>query len=48
MGVVKIDVLAAPAEQREVLENRFASRGHAVENSDGFEWFELLRPQQVR
>lgn len=32
------------AEQRETLEKRFASRAHAVENSDGFEWFELLRP----
>ena len=44
MSVVKINVLAVPAEQREVLEKRFASRAHAVENSDGFEWFELLRP----
>jgi heme-degrading monooxygenase HmoA len=44
MSVVKINVLAVPAEQRETLERRFASRAHAVENSDGFEWFELLRP----
>jgi heme-degrading monooxygenase HmoA len=44
MSVVKINVLSVPAEQREVLEKRFASRAHAVENSDGFEWFELLRP----
>ncbi|MFI5630285.1 antibiotic biosynthesis monooxygenase family protein [Streptomyces sp. NPDC051664] len=44
MSVVKINVLAVPAEQRETLEKRFASRAHAVENSDGFEWFELLRP----
>jgi heme-degrading monooxygenase HmoA len=44
MSVVKINVLNVPAEQREVLEKRFASRAHAVENSDGFEWFELLRP----
>ncbi|MEW2510433.1 antibiotic biosynthesis monooxygenase [Streptomyces sp. NPDC046870] len=43
-SVVKINVLTVPAEQREVLEKRFASRAHAVENSDGFEWFELLRP----
>ncbi len=48
MSVVKINVLTVPAEQREVLEKRFASRAHAVENSDGFEWFELLRPQQAR
>ncbi|WP_189186674.1 antibiotic biosynthesis monooxygenase family protein [Streptomyces albiflavescens] len=44
MSVVKINVLAVPAEQRETLEKRFASRAHAVESSDGFEWFELLRP----
>ncbi|MER5939456.1 antibiotic biosynthesis monooxygenase [Streptomyces sp. NPDC001928] len=44
MSVVKINVLTVPEEQRETLEKRFASRAHAVENSDGFEWFELLRP----
>ncbi|MCM2579305.1 antibiotic biosynthesis monooxygenase family protein [Streptomyces meridianus] len=43
-SVVKINVLTVPDEQREVLEKRFASRAGAVENSDGFEWFELLRP----
>ncbi|NEB76931.1 antibiotic biosynthesis monooxygenase [Streptomyces sp. SID14478] len=44
MSIVKINVLAVPAAQREVLEKRFASRAGSVENSDGFEWFELLRP----
>ncbi|MEW2388452.1 antibiotic biosynthesis monooxygenase [Streptomyces venezuelae] len=44
MSVVKINVLTVPAEQREILEKRFAARAGAVENSDGFEWFELLRP----
>ncbi|MEV6130320.1 antibiotic biosynthesis monooxygenase [Streptomyces violaceusniger] len=44
MSVVKINVLTVPEEQREVLEKRFASRAGAVEGSDGFEWFELLRP----
>ncbi|MBB5933224.1 antibiotic biosynthesis monooxygenase family protein [Streptomyces zagrosensis] len=44
MSVVKINVLTVPAEQREVLEQRFAARAGSVENSDGFEWFELLRP----
>ena len=44
MSVVKINVLNVPAEQRETLEKRFASRAGAVESSDGFEWFELLRP----
>lgn len=44
MSIVKINALTVPAEQREVLERRFASRAGSVEGSDGFEWFELLRP----
>ncbi|WP_327323306.1 antibiotic biosynthesis monooxygenase [Streptomyces sp. NBC_01210] len=44
MSIVKINVLTVPEDQREVLEKRFASRAGAVEGSDGFEWFELLRP----
>ncbi|MCQ4085166.1 antibiotic biosynthesis monooxygenase [Streptomyces sp. RB6PN25] len=44
LSVVKINVLTVPAEQRETLEKRFAARAGAVESSDGFEWFELLRP----
>ncbi|MEV6795592.1 antibiotic biosynthesis monooxygenase [Streptomyces sp. NPDC051320] len=44
MSVVKINVLTVPDDQRAVLEQRFAARAGSVENSDGFEWFELLRP----
>ncbi|GAA5041937.1 heme-degrading monooxygenase HmoA [Thermocatellispora tengchongensis] len=44
MSVVKINVLTVPAEMRESLERRFAGRAGMVESSDGFEWFELLRP----
>jgi heme-degrading monooxygenase HmoA len=44
MSIVKMNVLTVPAEQREALEQRFAARAGAVEGSDGFEWFELLRP----
>lgn len=44
MSVVKINVLTVPADQRDVLEKRFAARAGSVEGSDGFEWFELLRP----
>ncbi|WP_037669236.1 antibiotic biosynthesis monooxygenase [Streptomyces griseus] len=44
MSIVKINVLTVPEEQRETLEKRFAARAGAVEGSDGFEWFELLRP----
>ncbi|MFE9771314.1 antibiotic biosynthesis monooxygenase family protein [Streptomyces sp. NPDC005931] len=44
MSIVKINVLTVPEDQRETLEKRFAARAGAVEGSDGFEWFELLRP----
>jgi heme-degrading monooxygenase HmoA len=44
MSIVKINALTVPAEQREELEKRFSARAGSVENSDGFEWFELLRP----
>jgi heme-degrading monooxygenase HmoA len=44
MSIVKINVLTVPEEQRETLEKRFGARAGAVEGSDGFEWFELLRP----
>ena len=44
MSIVKINALTVPEEMREALEQRFASRAGMVESSDGFEWFELLRP----
>lgn len=44
MSIVKINALTVPAEMREELEKRFAARAGLVEGSDGFEWFELLRP----
>ncbi|MEU7892517.1 antibiotic biosynthesis monooxygenase [Nonomuraea sp. NPDC049152] len=44
MSVVKINVLSVPAEMRDELERRFSGRAGMVESSDGFEWFELLRP----
>ena len=44
MPVVKINVLSVSADARATLEQRFAGRAGAVESSDGFEWFELLRP----
>ena len=44
MSIVKINALTVPEEMRETLEQRFASRAGMVEGSDGFEWFELLRP----
>ncbi len=44
MSVVKINSLTVAPDQREVLEKRFGARAGLVEGSDGFEWFELLRP----
>jgi heme oxygenase (mycobilin-producing) len=44
VSVVKINVLTVPAEMREELERRFGNRAGLVENSEGFEGFELLRP----
>ncbi|TLS44019.1 antibiotic biosynthesis monooxygenase [Streptomyces montanus] len=44
MSIVKINVLTVPEDQRETLEKRFAARAGTVDSSDGFEWFELLRP----
>ncbi|MCL9797656.1 antibiotic biosynthesis monooxygenase, partial [Frankia sp. AgKG'84/4] len=44
MSVVKINALTVPAEMRATLEQRFAGRAGMVEQADGFEWFELLRP----
>lgn len=44
MSVVKINVLTVPAERRDVLEERFASRAGEVEQTPGFESFQLLRP----
>src|SRR5690349_14095800 len=45
MSIVKINALTVPEEMREALEQRFAARAGMVEGSDGFEWFELLRPR---
>ena len=46
MSVVKINVIEVPAGRGEVLEERFASRAGDVEQVDGFESFELLRPTE--
>ena len=44
MSVVVINVLTVPEGSGEVLEGRFAARAGAVEGSEGFEGFQLLRP----
>ena len=45
MSVVVINAVTVPAGMREVFEERFAQRKGAVERSEGFEEFQLLRPQ---
>ena len=44
MAFVAINVLTVPAERREMLEQRFASRAGEVDKTPGFQAFELLRP----
>lgn len=44
MSFVVINVLTVPEPMREVLEERFANRAGEVDQMDGFEHFELLRP----
>ena len=44
MAFVAINVLSVPAERREMLEQRFATRAGEVDKTPGFQAFELLRP----
>lgn len=44
MSVVKINAIEVPEGAGEELERRFAQRAGTVQNSPGFQRFELLRP----
>jgi heme-degrading monooxygenase HmoA len=44
MTVIKINAITVPADGGDELARRFAARAGAVDNQDGFEGFELLRP----
>jgi heme-degrading monooxygenase HmoA len=48
MSVVKINAITVPRERFEEFAMRFASRAGKVEGADGFEGFELLRPNDER
>jgi heme oxygenase (mycobilin-producing) len=48
MTVVKINAITVPADSGDELARRFAARAGAVDNADGFEGFELLRPADDR
>jgi heme-degrading monooxygenase HmoA len=48
MSVVKINAITVPRDRFAEFEQRFASRAGRVEGADGFEGFELLRPNDDR
>jgi heme oxygenase (mycobilin-producing) len=44
MSIVRINVLEVPPAMAETLQERFANRAGEIDQVDGFEGFELLRP----
>lgn len=48
MTVIKINAITVPADSGDELARRFAARAGAVDNQDGFEGFELLKPTDDR
>jgi heme oxygenase (mycobilin-producing) len=48
VSVIKINAITVPEEGGEELARRFGARAGAVDDQDGFEGFELLRPTDDR
>ena len=48
MTVIKINAITVPADSGDELARRFAARAGAVDQQDGFEGFELLKPTDER
>ncbi len=48
MTVIKINAITVPEEGGDELARRFGARAGAVDNQEGFEGFELLRPTDGR
>ncbi len=48
MSIVKINAITVPAERADVMAQRFAARAGEVGRADGFEEFQLLRPDDDR
>lgn len=48
MTIVKINAITVPADSGDELARRFAARAGAVDEQDGFEGFELLKPTDDR
>jgi heme oxygenase (mycobilin-producing) len=48
MSIVKINAITVPRDRFEEFEQRFAARTGRVSSAEGFEAFELLRPNDDR
>ena len=48
MSIVKINAITVPAERADMMAQRFAARAGEVGKADGFEEFQLLRPDDDR
>jgi heme-degrading monooxygenase HmoA len=48
MTVIKINAITVAADSGDELARRFAARAGAVDDQDGFEGFELLKPADLR
>jgi heme-degrading monooxygenase HmoA len=48
MSIVKINAITVPRDRFEEFAQRFASRAGKVSSAEGFEHFELLRPNDDR
>jgi len=48
MTVIKINALTVPTEMGDEVATRFAARAGAVDGADGFEGFQLLKPEDER
>lgn len=48
MSIVKINAISVEAGSGDELAHRFAARAGAVDDQDGFEGFELLKPADER
>jgi heme oxygenase (mycobilin-producing) len=48
MTIVRINAITVPADSGDELARRFGARAGAVDNQEGFEGFELLKPTDGR
>ena len=48
MSIVKVNAITVPRERFDAFAERFAQRAGKVEQAEGFEGFELLRPNDDR